>query len=33
MENKKEILGNFAKLTGGDFSHENVIKVNRKYNI
>ena len=33
MENRKEVFGNFAKLTGGDFSHENVIKVNRKYNI
>ena len=32
-ENRKKIFGNFAELTGGDFSHENVIKVNRKYNI
>ena len=23
---------NIAELTGGDFSHENVIKTNRKYN-
>ena len=32
-ENRKKIFGSFAELTGGDFSHENVIKVNRKYNI
>ena len=31
-ENRKKVFGNFAELTGGDFSHENVIKVNRKYN-
>ena len=31
-ENRKKVFGNFAQLTGGDFSHENVIKVNRKYN-
>jgi len=33
MENRKEIIRNFAKLIGGDYSHENLIKVNRKYNI
>ena len=33
IERRKEVFGNFAKLTGGDFSHENVIKVNRKYNV
>ena len=32
-ENRKKVFGSFAELTGGDFSHENVIKVNRKYNI
>ena len=32
-ERRKKIMGNFNDLTGGDFSHENVIKVNRKYNI
>lgn len=32
-ENRKKVFGNFAELTGGDFSHENVIKVNRKYNL
>ena len=32
-ERRKKIMGNFNELTGGDFSHENVIKVNRKYNI
>ena len=33
QEKRKEIMENFAKLTGGDFSHENVIKVNRANNI
>ena len=32
-ENRKKVFGSFAELTGGDFSHENVIKTNRKYNI
>ena len=32
-KNRAKVMGNFAELTGGDFSHENVIKVNRKYNI
>ena len=32
-ENRKKVFGSFAELTGGDFSHENVVKVNRKYNI
>lgn len=32
-KNRAKIMGNFADLTGGDFSHENVISVNRKYNI
>ncbi|WP_458404393.1 NADPH-dependent F420 reductase [Methanobrevibacter sp.] len=32
-ENRAKIMGNFADLTGGDFSHENVISMNRKYNI
>ena len=32
-ENRKKIFGNFAELTGGDYSHENIIKINRKYNI
>ena len=32
-ENRKKIFGNFEKLTGGDYSHENMIKVNRKYNV
>ena len=32
-QNRAKVMGNFAELTGGDFSHENVIKVNRKYNI
>ena len=33
VNNRKKVMGNFQELTGGDFSHENVIKVNRKYNI
>ena len=32
-QNRSKIMGNFAELTEGDLSHENVIKVNRKYNI
>lgn len=32
-KNRAKVMGNFADLTGGDFSHENVISVNRKYNI
>ena len=32
-ENRKKIFGNYKKLTGGDYSHENLIKVNRKYNV
>lgn len=32
-KNRAKVMGNFAELTGGDFSHENVISVNRKYNI
>ena len=32
-EIRKKVFGSFAELTGGDFSHENVIKTNRKYNI
>lgn len=32
-ENMNKIMGNFAEFAGGDFSHENVIKMNRKYNI
>ncbi len=32
-ENRVNVMGNFANLTGGDFSHENVISINRKYNI
>ena len=29
---RKEVMTNFATLAGGDFSHENIIKINRKYN-
>lgn len=32
-QNRNKIMGNFAEFAGGDFSHENVIKMNRKYNI
>ncbi|WP_458406320.1 NADPH-dependent F420 reductase [Methanobrevibacter sp.] len=32
-ENRAKIMGNFADFAGGDFSHENVISMNRKYNI
>ena len=32
-KNRAKVMGNFAELTNGDFSHENVISVNRKYNI
>ena len=32
-KNRIEFYSNFAELTGNDFSHENVIKLNRKYNI
>ena len=32
-ENRKRVLMNFEKLTGGNFSHENVIKINRENNI
>lgn len=32
-QNRAKVMGNFAELTNGDFSHENVISVNRKYNI
>ena len=32
-KNRAKVMGNFAELTGGDFSHENVIRINRKYNI
>lgn len=32
-KNRANVMANFAELTGGDFSHENVIRVNRKYNI
>lgn len=32
-KNRAKVMGNFADLTGGDFSHENVISMNRKYNI
>lgn len=30
---RKEVMTNFVTLTGGDFSHENIIKINRQYNI
>lgn len=32
-KNRAKIMGNFSELTCGDFSHENVIRINRKYNI
>lgn len=32
-KNRKNVMGNFAEFAGGDFSHENVISMNRKYNI
>ena len=32
-KNRAKVMGNFADLTGDDFSHENVISMNRKYNI
>ena len=30
---RHRVMTNFAELTGGDYSHENVIKVNRENNI
>lgn len=30
--NRDKVMGNFAELTGGDFSHANILKVNRQYN-
>lgn len=32
-QNRKDFYSNFAELAGNDFSHENVIRLNRKYNI
>lgn len=32
-QNRKDFYANFAELAGNDFSHENIIKLNRKYNI
>lgn len=32
-ERRNRVMGHFAELTGGDFSHENVIRVNRENNI
>ena len=32
-QNRKDFYANFAELAGNDFSHENVIRLNRKYNI
>ena len=32
-QNRKYVMSNFEELTGGDYSHENTIRVNRKYNI
>lgn len=32
-QNRKDFYTNFAELAGNDFSHENVIRLNRKYNI
>lgn len=32
-QNRKEMMNNFVTLADGDFSHENTIKINRKYHI
>ena len=32
-KNRQFVMSNFAELSGGDYSHENVIRINRKYNI
>ena len=32
-QNRKYVMGNFEELTGGDYSHENTVRINRKYNI
>ena len=32
-KNRQFVMSNFAELTDGDYSHENVIRINRKYNI
>ena len=32
-ERRHRVMTNFAELTGGDYSHENVIRVNRENNI
>ena len=32
-KNRQFVMSNFAELTGEDYSHENVIRINRKYNI
>ena len=32
-QNRNMIMGNFAEFAENDFSHENVIRMNRKYNI
>ncbi len=32
-ERRDRVMGHFAELTGGDFSHENVIRINRENNI
>ena len=31
-ENRKRVLTNFQTLTGGNYSHENIIKINRENN-
>lgn len=32
-ERRHRVMTHFAELTGGDYSHENVIRVNRENNI
>ncbi len=32
-ENRNRMMKNFETLTGGNFSHDNVIKINRENNI
>ena len=32
-ENRKRVITNYQTLTGGNFSHDNVIKINRENNI
>ena len=31
-ENRKRVFSNFQTLTGGNYSHENIIKINRENN-